>query len=207
MSKPKNVNLHIKNAIRGNRLTEAMKRKGIGNAELIRQAKARSKTYFNMSSQRLSMIKSGNRPLDPDEAAVFAEILGEDAAWLMGEPGAHLRSLVEHERQAEKYRILLNMIGANIISYISDEDEDGSAYVESYGVSYNQRPYDPDETAAILNKLESDGNEKLPAGLAAGSNFDVMTVSVADMDSFYNDVCRFIEKRFEILRALSSEEV
>ena len=207
MSRTKNNNLHIKHAIRGIRLAEAMEHKGIGNAELLREAKAKSKSYFEMSSQRLSMIKAGKRPLDNDEASIFAEILGVDTAYLMGEPGAHLRYVIEQEKEAEKYRILLNMIGANIISYISDEDSSGSGHVESYGVSYNQRPYDPDEAAAVLNALESEVKEKKPMGIAVGSNFDVITVSVEDMNSFYNDVCRFIEKRFEILKALSSEEV
>lgn len=181
----KNNDLQRMHAIRGYRLTEAIERSGIKPAELLRKAKQQSTRYFSMSPQTLSQIMHGKRPLKYEDAVLFSEILGEEADYLMGGPSTITKQLFQYEKDADKYRMILSRIGASVSSYILDDTDKDISEIKGYGVTYNIRPYNPEE----------------------GSNFDFMEVPVSDMESFYQDVCRFIEKRFEVLKDLCSEEV
>lgn len=168
------------NTIRGFRLSKAIESCGIRPAQLLRKAKEQSKHYFDMSPQTLSQIMHGKRPLRYEDAAIFAEILGQDVDYLMGDPDAQMKSLFQFEKDADKYRMLLSRIGANISGYLTD-DTDSDTFT-GYFVTYNRDPEDP-------------------------RYYDAIDVPIRDMDSFYQDVCRFIEKRFEILKDICSEEV
>ena len=206
MKKTSNDDLYLMHHIRGQRLTDAMKENQIKPAELLRRAKAQSESYFNMSPQALSKIMHGIRPLHYHDAVIFADILGVDTDYLMGGKSPHMKFTLKHEKEAEKYKIILNLIGSNIVSYISDEDDAGNFILEAYGVSYNHRPYDLDEATAILEQVASPTGGNEVKGAIVGSHFDIMDVSPEDMENFYQDVHRFIKKRFDILKELCAEE-
>ena len=206
MSKRKNAELHKMNFIRGFRLSEAIEKNGISQAELLRQAKAQTDMYFDMSAPALNQIMKGKRPLRYEDAVVFADVLGVDVDYLMGKPGVVERHITEADKNADKYRHILSRIGSNIVAYETEENEDGNLHTVGYTVSYNVQPYDPEEAKDLLDKLISNGEIDESIGIALGSNFDAINVSVEEMESFYQDVCKFIQKRFDILITLNEEE-
>ena len=182
----KDPNLQRIRAIRGYRLTEALKDNKIRPAELLRRAAEQSTDYyFNMSAPALSQIMHGKRTLQYNEARIFADILGVEVDYLMGGNSTSMNRLLQYKKDADKYRMLLSRIGANVSTYIFEEDDSDCNNIKGYGVTYNLRKYDPKE----------------------GSNFDLMEVPTEAMESFYKDVCRYIEKRFEVLKDLYEEEV
>ena len=182
MDKKKSNDLYQKHAIRGLRLTKTLEERGMKQAELLRQAKAISKDYFNMSPQTLNQIMHGKRPLHYSDAELFAEILGVNPGYLMGsEESEETKQALGWQKEAQKYNALLNQINANIFGYSGGYDDSEKIYLESYGVTYK-------------------------SGLSDEDNQEIISVSFGDMDSFYNDVCSFIRKRFDILIDLSERE-
>lgn len=188
MSKSKNDDLYLMHAIRGIRLTEAIEKSQIRPAELLRRAKAQSKSYFNMSPQTLSQIMHGKRPLRYEDAALFADILGVDGVdtdFLMGGDSPAEKKLSAYEKSAKKYDLLLNQIGARILSYAFENEDKNLESLKGYTIAYD-----------ILSDPE-----------ACKTYSKMLTVTTEEMESFYQDVCRFIQKRFEIMKDLSAEEV
>lgn len=202
----KKLDTQLINGIRGDRLSQAIEAKQMRPSELLRIANNQAETYFNMSPQTLSQIMHGKRPLKYDDASIFARILDVSVDYLMGNPSAPMKKVFQQEKAAERYRMILNLIGSNIISYIFDEADTENKNIKGYGVISNVRPYDPDTVSLMVDQTNSQTLEQYK-GIAVGSTFDEMNVSAADMESFYQDVCRFIEKRFSILKDLNSEEV
>lgn len=179
MGKKKNEELYRMHAIRGHRLSKALEDKGLKQAELLRQASALSKTYFEMSPQTLNQIIHGIRPLHYSDAEIFAEILGVKPGYLMGsEESEETKQVLAWEKEAQKYNALLNQVGANICAYSNKCTTSEEIQLESYGVVYTPSKRDT----------------------------EVISVSVSDMENFYNDVCSFIRKRFDVLIEISERE-
>lgn len=207
MGKKRNEELHRMNLIRGFRLTAAIEKAGISQAELLRQAKSRADGYFDMSAPALNMIMNGKRPLRYEDALILADVLGVDADYLMGKPGAAEKYITAADKNADKYRIFLNRVGSNIVAYETSINDSGEMHTVGYTVSYNTRPYDPEEAAARLEQTNSNNDKNEDLGIMLTSNFDSINVSAEDMESFYQDVCRFIQKRLDILITLNEREV
>lgn len=183
MSNNKSKDLQLMREIKGIRLTEAMEKKKIRPAELLRRAKDQSKSYFNMSPQTLSQIMHGKRSLRYEDAAIFADILGEDTDYLMGGSSSKMKALSDYDKAANKYRMLLNRINADIYSYTLDDNDADLNVLQGYILAYN---------------IESD-----PIACTTTSN--MVKVSKEEMEAFYQDVCRFIRKRFDIMKELGEE--
>ena len=185
MNRNKSDDLNLKRAIRGINLTEAIENSQIRPAELLRRAKAQSNTYFNMSPQTLSQIMHGKRTLQYEDAVIFADILGVNANDLMGRESTKMKVLSSYEKAAEKYELLLNQTDARILSYVFDDNDTDMNTLKGYIVAYNMQS----DQAALT------------------SEFETITVSSEEMKAFYQDVCRFIRKRFDIMKDLSTEEI
>ena len=179
MPKEKSNDLYRNHAIRGYRLSKALEKKNMKQAELLRQAKAHSIGYFDMSAQTLNMIIHGKRPLRYEDAEIFAEILGVKPGYLMGsEDSEETKQILVWEKEAEKYNALLNQINANIFGLQGGIEDEEEQVLESYLVIFTSQLHDK----------------------------EIISVSHEDMDNFYQDVCSFIKKRFDILIDLGKRE-
>lgn len=209
MKESKQESLERTRFIRAYNLQRAMEDKGIKAADLLRKAKLISTHYFDMSPQTLSMILHGKRTLQPEYAEVFAEVLGVSPGYLMGwEMSQQGQQFMAYRNDAKPYNLLLNQINASISGYPTIEI-DGKEVLKGYTVIYGAPDVTLTEAADRLGISESELTE------AAGnkttyhftSDADIVEVSLEEMERFYQDVCSFIKKRFDILVALSEKEV
>ena len=168
-----------RNSITGARLKKAIEDKGITQAELLRQASSIATGYFDMSAPALNQIVNCKRPLHYEDAELFASILGVTPGYLMGaEESEVTKQVLAWEKEARKYNALLNQISANIFGYSNKCTTSEEIQLESYGVVYTPSKADR----------------------------EIYSIKVNDMESFHNDVCSYIKKRFEVLIEISERE-